>query len=322
MSRRPALAALALLAGLAQGCGADREQGGAGGAAAGRFPDAAGRTLTEVLREGESGEPVLAPGMMVLRPGRNRYGFGLFTVAREPLEGVDAAALYVARGATGRALGPFPVRIESLEVEPRFRAKTTSEDPDAAKVVYAAGLRFGRTGEYRVGALIRRGDRLQAAGPVSAVVKRWASIPKAGDPAPRVSTPTVASVGGKVSKIETREPPDSMHEQDLARVLGRKPVVLLFATPRLCQSRVCGPVVDVAEQVKARFGRRAAFIHMEIYRDNRVERGLRPQLVAYGLQTEPWLFVIGARGIVRTAIEGAFGARELEQAVAGAVGRA
>ena len=41
-----------------------------------------------------------------------------------------------------------------------------------------------------------------------------------------------------------------MHDVDFADVVGKKPTVLLFATPALCQSRVCGPVVDVAEQVK------------------------------------------------------------------------
>ena len=82
-----------------------------------------------------------------------------------------------------------------------------------------------------------------------------------------------------------------MHDDDLAEVLGKKPVVLLFATPALCQSRVCGPVVDIAEQVKRDRGDEAAFIHMEIYNDNPANEGLRPQVQAYGLPTEPWLFV-------------------------------
>ena len=42
-----------------------------------------------------------------------------------------------------------------------------------------------------------------------------------------------------------------MHDVDFADALGKKPVVLLFATPLLCQSRVYGPVADIAEEVKA-----------------------------------------------------------------------
>jgi hypothetical protein len=106
-----------------------------------------------------------------------------------------------------------------------------------------------------------------------------------------------------------------MHDTDLADVLGKQPVVLLFATPALCQSRVCGPVVDVAEQVKAEHPDDVAFIHMEIYNDNDPNRGLRPQVSAYHLQTEPWLFVIDRNGRIDTRIEGAFSVDELEQAV-------
>jgi hypothetical protein len=97
-------------------------------------------------------------------------------------------------------------------------------------------------------------------------------------------------------------------------------VVLVFATPLLCQSRVCGPVVDVAAQVQHRFGSRVAFIHQEIYRDNDVAKGFRPQVAAWRLPTEPWTFVIDRRGVVRERFEGALSARELERAVATVAG--
>jgi hypothetical protein len=92
-------------------------------------------------------------------------------------------------------------------------------------------------------------------------------------------------------------------------------VVLLFATPALCQTRICGPVVDEAEQVKRDFGDEVAFIHMEVYNDNDLSKGPRPQMRAFKLPSEPWLFVIDRNGIVRTAIEGAFSVEELEAAV-------
>ena len=139
-------------------------------------------------------------------------------------------------------------------------------------------------------------------------------IPDVGDPAPKVHTPTLAEVGGDVESIDTRVPPSTMHGDDLADVLGKEPVVLLFATPALCQSRVCGPVVDVAEQVKAEYGDEAAFIHQEIYVNNAPPK-LRPQVKAYGLFTEPWLFVINEDGDVATRIEGAFSVNELERAL-------
>ncbi len=59
-----------------------------------------------------------------------------------------------------------------------------------------------------------------------------------------------------------------------------------------------------------------SFIHQEVYEDNEINKGLRKQLQTYGLQTEPWTFVIDRSGVVSTRFEGAFSAGELEQAVA------
>ena len=98
-------------------------------------------------------------------------------------------------------------------------------------------------------------------------------------------------------------------------MVGRRPVVLTFATPQLCQSRVCAPVVDEVAQLQAQFGDRAEFIHMEVYRDNRIEAGVRPQLRAFGLPSEPWVFVIGRDGRVAARVEGAASVRELREAI-------
>jgi hypothetical protein len=106
-----------------------------------------------------------------------------------------------------------------------------------------------------------------------------------------------------------------MHDVDYADVLGKKPIVLLFATPALCTSRVCGPVVDIAEEVKSERPDDAAYIHMEIYNDNDPNKGPRPQVNDFHLPSEPWLFVIDADGKVSTAIEGAFSKTELEDAI-------
>jgi hypothetical protein len=131
-----------------------------------------------------------------------------------------------------------------------------------------------------------------------------------------VHTPTKASVGGRLEEIDTRIPPDTMHEVDLADALDRhRPVLLLFSTPALCQSRVCGPVTDVAEQVKAEYGDRLDFIHMEIYNDNDPNKGPRPQFRAWHLRHEPVAFAINRRGIVASRLDGAFSVGELESAV-------
>jgi hypothetical protein len=62
------------------------------------------------------------------------------------------------------------------------------------------------------------------------------------------------------------------------------------------------------------------FIQMEVYRDNRIDKGIRPQMAAFHLRSEPWLFVFDRSGKVAARIEGAFSERELEQAISKATG--
>jgi hypothetical protein len=212
-------------------------------------------------------------------------------------------------------MGPFPAAIESLTTQPAYRAQTTTSDPDAATVVYTTDLDFSSNGEWRIAALIKQGDELAAALLPSASVGEFKGVPKVGEKAPKISTPTADDAGGDLAKITTRLPPDTQNRVDYADALGKEPIILLFATPQFCQSRVCGPVVDVAEEVKEQYGDEAAFIHMEIYNDNDPSKGVRPQVRAFHLPSEPWLFAIDRQGVIRAEVEGAFGVDRLTNVV-------
>ena len=281
------------------------------------FPKPApGETLAD-LESGLPEGPILTPTVSVLEKGANRFGFALFDVARKELSGARVA-LYTARPDGTSVRGPFVGRSESLAVKSPFISKTSAQDPDAAKSVYVADTPFTRSGRVAVAALVRLDGRLMKTAPETLTVgAKGATPPGVGDRAIPIDTETVASVGGDVSRIDTRVPPaPELHEENLRDVLGRRPAVLVFATPQLCQSRVCGPVVDVALQVKAAVGDDVAFVHQEVYKDNVVEKGVRPELGAWGLATEPWTFVIDREGIVRERFEGALSADELRRAVA------
>jgi hypothetical protein len=327
VTARPNLLAAALvgvvaLAVLAAGCGNDdgEDEGAEAPPPVAKpedFPKAEGTSIAELRKQYGMGGPVLVPAVSQFEPGKNRFGFGLFFPRTRAQIANAPVALYVAPAGGGAVKGPFPARYESLKVEPQFQSRSVSSDPDSARTIYAAELEFEKPGRYEVLGLARLDDRLVAATPTGAglrVVKK-SPVPDLGDTAPKTHTPTKASVGGDVEQIDTRVPPSTMHEEDFAEVLGTKPVVLLFATPALCQSRVCGPVVDIAEQVKAEHGDEVEFIHMEIYNDNELEKGFRPQVLQWRLPTEPWLFAVDGKGRIAARLEGAFSARELEQAV-------
>lgn len=324
--RRALLAFLVPVAALAGGCGEQQDTSDPPAqprttARIEDFPPAKGKTLAD-LRDGVPEGPVLTPAVSVLEPGVNRIAFGLFDRARKQLSGASVA-VYVGRPDGTRAKGPFLARSESLEVKPQFRSKQTAQDPDAARGVYVADVKLGK-GKWIMTALVRLDGRVLSTQQMSieAGGTTGRTVPDVGEPAPRISTPTVDDVGGEVEQIDTRIPPlPALHRADLAEVLGNKPVVLVFATPQLCQSRICGPVVDVAAQVREELDGRVEVIHQEIYKDNRIDQGFRKQVGAYGLPTEPWTFVIDRRGIVSERFEGAFSVAELTAAAKAVAGR-
>jgi hypothetical protein len=277
------------------------------------FPKVKGRTMQELVQNVQAG-PVLAPSVSLLEPGKARFGFGLFDRTRKQISDAPGA-IYIASSETGRAHGPYVARWESLAVRGHFLSKTVATDPNAAKTLYVSTIPFKKPGKYVVLGLFRLDNRLVGAGTTVRVVK-GSNVPAVGDPAPKMTTPTVASVGGDVSKIDTRDPHDDMHDVNYADALGKRPIVLVFATPALCVSRVCGPVVDIAEQLKhARPKDDVAWIHQEIYNNNKVADGYRPQFLRYHLPGEPWVFTINRKGKIAAEIEGAFSAAELQKAV-------
>lgn len=296
------------------------------------FPATEGRTLKKLVEDVAEVKPVgkITPSAEAFYPGPNRYPFLVAekdTKAGRPGKEISDAevAIYYAKAPSAAtkakgeafkqlAVGPFPARIESLATEKPFQGKTTTEDPDVANVVYSADLDFPGPGEYRPVALIKEKDGWAKIGLRSIKVGEFAKIPRPGEKAPSIQTPT-AEDGESLTELSTRVPPDTQNKVNYADVLGKEPILLLFTTPKFCQSRVCGPVVDVAQQAQQRFKGKANFIHMEIYNENDPASGVRPQVRKFHLPTEPWLFAINREGVVSATIEGGFGTDLMDKTV-------
>lgn len=275
------------------------------------FPSAEGQTIEQILTAQTPSEMVVSPAAMVFDVGKqNRYPFGVFDVGGAMIEDAQVA-LYFAKSPTSKVEGPLPAENVSLVTKPAYRSQGADAPGEPNSFYVVNGVEFDRAGPWHGIALIKSGDGFESTRLPSPTVGGNPEVVQVGKKAPRTSTPTAADVGGDLSKIDTRQPPSSMHDVDFEDVAGKKPVVLVFATPALCQSRVCGPVVDVAEQVKDEFGDSVAFIHMEVYNENNPSKGLRSQLVDFGLPSEPWMFLIDRNGKVKQRIEGPVGVDEL-----------
>jgi hypothetical protein len=314
-SARAVLTLLCLSPLLIAGCGGSSGESSRPAPSAAEFPAAKGKTITDLLQN-SGAKPtklVIAPAAQVFDVGGNRYPFGVFTRGNEQVDDADVALYFAKDEKKGPVIGPLPAQVTSLEVKSAYRA--AGEDPDEAKNVYVVPkVDFDRKGPWVAIAMLKGAEGLEVSRVPSPVVSD-SPVPQVGEEAPLIHTPTAAEVGGDLAKIDTRSPHDQMHEVDFADALGKEPIVLVFATPALCQSRVCGPVVDVAQEVADEYNGKADFIHMEVYNDNDIAKGIRPQLQAYHLPTEPWTFLIDREGVVRDRLEGAYGVEELEAAM-------
>ena len=282
--------------------------------ALGQFPRAGGRSLEQLGKLVKSSVSMGA-ATGTFTPGVRRFAFALTTDAGRYV--YAPTAIYIAATPTSPAQGPFPAPADPMGVLPQYRSKQNM-GPGGIAAIYASRLPVPHAGTFALLAITRGPSGLIGATGELAVAPS-SPIPDVGQRPPDIATDTLATVHGDESLLTTRLPPEHMASVSLDQVLGKRPIALLFSTPQLCISRVCGPVTDVAVQLQHTFGKRVVFIHEEVYVDNNPSKGLRPQLRAFHLRTEPWLFAINRQGIIVARLEGAFGTTELTRALQAAL---
>jgi hypothetical protein len=187
----------------------------------------------------------------------------------------------------------------------------------AALALYVAKLSVDEPGKYwMLAEPVGAPQPIQALGNV--VVKESPATPEIGAPAPTSKTPTLDTAGGDLEALSTATKPEpALYRWSVAEsVEARAPFVVAFATPRFCESRTCGPTVDVVDAVRRRFeGDGVRFIHVEIYEDNDPAKGFNPWVREWDLPTEPWVFLVDGAGVIRAKFEGSASVPELATAV-------
>jgi hypothetical protein len=186
-----------------------------------------------------------------------------------------------------------------------------------ALALYVAQFSVDRPGKYwMLAEPVGASQPIQALGNV--VVKANPASPEIGAPAPTSRTPTLESTGGDLEALSTAtRPVSALYRWSVAESLeAGAPLVVAFATPRFCESRTCGPTVDVVDTVRRRFERDGVrFIHVEIYEDNDPAKPVNRWVKEWNLPSEPWVFVVDRKGQVAAKFEGAVSVDELTAAV-------
>jgi hypothetical protein len=259
------------------------------------------------LAKGAGPEVALVAGASDFAPGEVRYPFLVVDDNGASIER-PTARVWVSRG---RKAEPFQRRTAHLEqVGIPGGAKGTSSH------LYVVHLNIPSPGKYWVLAKPVGGRPIQ--GLANLIVRRHTFSPSIGSKAYPSKTPTLTSAGGRASVITTRVPPDRalLKYSIAASLAAHKPFVVVFATPKFCASRTCGPVVDVVAAVRKHFLKKdIRFIHVEIYKNNNPAAGFNQWVRQWHLPTEPWVFLVGRDGRIRAKFEGSVSEPELAGAV-------
>ncbi|MFL6190135.1 MAG: TlpA family protein disulfide reductase [Actinomycetes bacterium] len=244
-----------------------------------------------------------------LQVGRSLFTFGLSTPDNRLVAG-GSPAVWAATDDTSKALGPFPTRWFELTAY-----KTTKDRSPRSELTgfYGAEVELPKAANWMVAATLELdGSRAVGRGAVPVVDNAPAAVDSKARP---VRTPVATTVAGR-RKICTRDPvPCPLHSVSLDDALrAGRPTVVSFATPLLCTSRMCGPVVDEQMVAADKLGGKASFIHVEIYPSRNTAKPARTFL-QYGFTTEPWLLVVDRDGVIRARHEGPVTAGQIEDAL-------
>lgn len=178
--------------------------------------------------------------------------------------------------------------------------------------VYVGTAIFDKAGEWGVEAIVTQPGFATETQRIGFIVLESDPSPAVGTQAPHTKTLTLADVNGDRTKISSADVDDRILHQlsiDTALTNG-KPTVILFATPRFCQTRTCGPSHQVVMGLAENYATRVNFIHIEIFK-NFDTFEVADAMREWNLESEPWLFFIDANGKIVRKYEGGITAKEI-----------
>jgi hypothetical protein len=263
-----------------------------------------GQTLEQLWRA--PGEDVaIVPGTADFGPGKVRFTFlvidGQGRVVTRP-----TAKVWLAKQLKAEPFAQTTAKSEPIGVN--------GNEPGEPQAVFVSHLDVDKPGTYWVLAEPVGGRKIQAVGNI--VVKPKTEAPDIGEAAFPSDTPTLANSTLKELTTSTKPDPALYRISVADAIKAKKPFVVVFATPKYCTSRTCGPVVDVVSAVRRKHKDSGIdFIHAEIYKDNDPTKGENTWVREWKLPSEPWTFLVGSDGTVKARFEGTVSVDELNAAV-------
>ena len=228
-------------------------------------------------------------------------------------------------GSTSPVAGPSATAVYLPTPGTPDGATPTITQPSEARGIYEADdVTFDKPGYWTVDILANVGGKAMRASTTFGVTAEPA-LPAPGQPALKTKNLTLADHDdAPLGAVDSRATdggtvPDAiLHRTTIAdAIAAHEPAVVVFSTPVFCTSKFCGPVTDVIQGLAERYSDRAAFIHVEIYREYQQGNVVINQAAADWLYrnndlTEPWVYLIDADGSIQDRWAVLFRTQDLE----------
>lgn len=263
-----------------------------------------GKTLSDVTSGHQQTVNMNTAGFEILSGTPDRLVFNLIDPGNGSPLITPTVQVWIAPDTTSAATGPLTANYRDAGLP-------------ADKGFYEVQLTIPKDGTWLAVAIAQGSNRTDY-GSGQFQVGRQTAMPKPGDHAVSVPTPTVKDHRG-VNPICTANPQCSMHAVSLDDALkSGKPTVLIIATPKFCTSALCGPETDVVQSVAKGFAGRMNFIHVEVYKDDKaatIQRQLlSPAAAQWHLDQEPVIYYIDTSGIIHARTIGPADKAEVQTA--------
>ena len=241
--------------------------------------------------------------------GTHRVGF----VLTGPQGFVTTPALQV----SSRYLGPGSDGEAAETATAEFHAW-----PYAGRGLYTTRLTFDRAGSWTIDIAIERPDGSVQTAELPFQVAKATSAPALGSPAVKSANRTIRDVD-TLAELTTGslQDPDLYQTTIADAVTSGMPTVVVMASPAFCTNAVCGPQLDVLQELKNAYSGLANFIHVDFYDNPREIQGdlekarLSPTVREWRLPSIEWTYVIDAHGIVSARFEAFATFAEVEKAL-------
>jgi len=249
----------------------------------------------------------------------NRFAVGLLQGARFVKDAAVHARFFKIGddGQTGEFRGEGDLRFVELNVEGAHAHDSSTGEAfsDDQVSFYVANTPFDAAGAWGVElAVTPEGDASPVSVQVPFEVLSEPKSPALGS-VPPASENDTAATNPNGESLCSRDPACPLHDKVIADVLGKgRPLVVQFSTPAFCESRFCGPVLEVLLNQMPEYREKVDFIHIEVWQDFQL-RKYREANLEWNLPTEPYTFLMNGEGEVVGKIEAVFTEEELKNAL-------